>query len=722
MKIFKSILLLLVAVVAMVLPACGEKETVQKEPPRPAPKVEIKVKELSRTEVTFTIKSIGASDYVYLLAKAGDAPADAETFFKNGKIGYLEDGTATITSKDLEGSQEYVLYAATRAINPYTYSEIAKIDLSTSLPYTSTITMERIGQTDFSYHIEMPKGVTKLKQMAVKKNDFEAVRAMLQAYGTVTLATYLKVFGHEITQSGTFTLDKLGKTGQGDDINVHPELEYYILAGEPDADGNIAEDKLQQTLFTTKAFPRSPFTVHQQITSTSTTLTVDLRPDPEIVSYRAHIASRADYEYILREGTPQWKASVVGYWDDKLNIEKGGARHEYTGESQLRMAGLHPETEYVVGVIGYDRDGRECFINEYCITTPPVGPLPEVTISPETPLSNCPWNSKAYRVKVKNTQTLHVGFFPKAALDRKLSEGYSLEELVRNNADPVDAESLADARGEGAIFEINTLTANAPYYFAAYAENDEFVGVAKSEAFTTERQPSYGGETRANMPGRYTAKTTDGFGRTVSFDVTIATGVNDATTAAYDAANRLVCLGFGPANKYPVQMPEQLVAAGKTPSEANLLYGPKWFIEFSENSIFVPTVRDENTRGFSWAMYESGGKPVYFMGFGTRSSGDVIDSSAYQWPVTVSEDGSTITLGGIDSTFGYDFFPGMGKTDSWYSASLVYRCYSALTLTRKPDAAPLRLRPLSVPTKFTILPGIDTNAAARRATANRLSK
>ena len=54
------------------------------------------------------------------------------------------------------------------------------------------------------------------------------------------------------------------------------------------------------------------------------------------------------------------------------------------------------------------------------------------------------------------------------------------------------------------------------------------------------------------MPGNYMARTTDENGDEVTFPVTITTGVNDATTASYASVNRLVALGFGPADKFPM--------------------------------------------------------------------------------------------------------------------------------------------------------------------------
>jgi hypothetical protein len=73
------------------------------------------------------------------------------------------------------------------------------------------------------------------------------------------------------------------------------------------------------------------------------------------------------------------------------------------------------------------------------------------------------------------------------------------------------------------------------------------VGVSVVKDFATVSLPQYDGNgVRAKLPGKYTATTKDLEGKTVTFSVTIATGVNEATEKAYHDMNRLVVLGFAP--------------------------------------------------------------------------------------------------------------------------------------------------------------------------------
>lgn len=84
--------------------------------------------------------------------------------------------------------------------------------------------------------------------------------------------------------------------------------------------------------------------------------------------------------------------------------------------------------------------------------------------------------------------------------------------------------------GEGLVIESDVLTPNTEYEFGVCATNEESVGVSVVKDFATVSLPQYDGNgVRAKLPGKYTATTKDLEGKTVTFSVTIATGVNEAT-------------------------------------------------------------------------------------------------------------------------------------------------------------------------------------------------
>ena len=128
-----------------------------------------------------------------------------------------------------------------------------------------------------------------------------------------------------------------------------------------------------------------------------------------------------------------------------------------------------------------------------------------------------------------------------------------MSDIIKNNGMyATDDQFNGMISSDGVTFETSELQPNTQYVFGVYAVNDEYVSECKTVTFTTDMLPILGGEVRNNMPGHYTASTTDENGAIVTFPVTIKTGVNNATETEYFQANRLVSIGFGPGKQIPL--------------------------------------------------------------------------------------------------------------------------------------------------------------------------
>lgn len=677
-------LLLSVAVLSATY-SCSDDDDVITAPNQEPPTLSVNVSNIQRTQVDFQVTSAGAADYAYVVVEAGqdqDFNPTAEELFTNGTIGQFENGIASVSTLDVEGGKNFVLYIATRRINPYVYSDVKKIDLSTDMPYTDLVTLDRIGTTEFKYHVEFPEGVTSMKHVVVKKTDYEAIKNILAPYGGVTYDSYLKVFGHALTESSDIENDKFVAYGNIDDIHVYTDTEYILMAGVPMDDENIDPDQFQVIEFKTRPAGICPFDIQVSVETTSTTATVSIVPEDGITDYRVLIDKRSEFDYFRREGEAQVRSVVIGNWDDSTNQTP----REHVGSTVINSTGLIPNTDYVVGIVGFDSERHEIAKYIDFRTGEPVGPVPQITITAMPESVTAPWKSAAYNVKLQNAVSAVYGFFLKSQVDAKIAQGVDMSTIIQNNGSTVYGDQLAELlSSEGATFETSDLQANTSYVFGIYAVNDEYVSSAEYVTFTTDMLPQIGGETRTNMPGHYTASTTDVNGNIVTFPVTISTGVDDATTAEYSAANRLVALGFGPESDFPYQSPSDLIAAGKSAQEAATLYGPKWFIEFREDGIVVPKPESLN-----WTMGNFGTSAnSYFWGVGIRpSTGRDIDN-LYDFPVEVSADGNTVTVKGYyNPNISAYYYPSMCTANSaWWYSDVQFRCYSDLVLERNASAS-----------------------------------
>ncbi len=697
---------LLIMVLGLLQFSCSDDNN---EPDSPVPPTaDVDVTEVQRASVSFTIKSSDATDFAYIIAEHdADAPASAEVIFETGTTGILENGSVAVVSNEVEGGKSYVVYAAVRKINPYVYSEISITDFNTDIPYTSMITLNRVGINDFAFHIEKPQGAEKLKELVVRKNDYEAVKAILGALADVTPEMYLDTFGNIITDSFDGDYDKFGANAAGDsyDLHIHSATTFMVMAAVLDENGKVDKDRFQCVEFDTRKADTTPYDLDVDIKTTSTSASVTITPEEGITDYRAIVVTKADFDYSAREGESQVRFLIIGHWDDSTNPQ----RRAYTGQQKLEGNGLIPGTQYMVGIVGFDAEGREILKTIEFITGEPTGPAPTLTVVESTPSDGSSWNSAAYNVKADNAVEIKYGFWLKSQVDEVLDRGSSMEDIIAANGNSCTADQVAAAlSADGLTFEAGNLNPETEYLFGVYARTEEYVTAVEHRVFTTDGMPQVGGDVRKNMPGKYMARTTDENGDEVTFPVTITTGVNDATTASYASVNRLVALGFGPADKFPCLLPSEITA-----DDPDTAYGPKWFIEFTEEGIKVP-----NAGGKSWTMGMIDGAATYMRGFGIRETANGPREMQFDddFEVTVSEDGNVITVKGTfhDIGNGGTCYPAMYTPGSgWFSPDTYhFKSCSDIILTRvETTAAAAGLSPVIMP-ESTVINVLKSNATA----------
>ncbi len=686
-KFFPRFLSAVLLMTGFMLSSCSDDDNASEiiQPPT----VSVKVTSVQRSSVSFSIESADGTDYAYIITEKGaDAPESAEAIFNEGTNGMLDKGTAKISTPEVEGGKEFVIYTAVRKINPYVYSEIVSTEVNTDIPYTDMVTLNKIGFTDFAYHVEMPEGATKVKHLVVRENDYEAVKAILSSIAEVTPELYLETFGLVITESADFAYDKFGKdaNGIGEDVHIHTATTFLIMAAPLNDEGKVIADQFQCVKFDTRRAEESPYDLDVTVSTTSTTATINITPDPEITDYRVVVLIKSEWDYTALEGEQQTRFMIIGHWDDSTNAIK----RAYSGSATIKNVGLIPNSQYVIGIVGFDAEGREKVKRIDFITGEPTGPAPTLTITETTPSVAAPWNTIAYNVKASNAVEVRYGFWTKDGVDRVLGNGNTMEDVILNNGVVCSAAQLdAILSTDGLTFETNDLEPETEYVFAIYARTDEYVATTDYRVFTTEAMPQTGGAVRRNMPGRYIASTTDESGATITFPVTITTGVNDATISEYSSKNRLVALGFGPESKFPYLSPSETTSANPFAD-----YGPKWFIEFyvdenNQEKIKVPNAYDK-----SWNMGLVNNAAAYIKGAGFRETAN--GSVAMNFPsddfdVIVSEDGNTVTVKGTfhdigangGTTYPTMYSPGSG----WFSPDVVhFQAYSDIVLTRQADS------------------------------------
>lgn len=724
-KIFSRLLPAMLLFGATMVSCSDDDKTIAVSYEPPVHKVT--VNDVQRTQTNFTIEAPQGSDYAYIIVEKGDEPVtDAEQLFKTGTVGMLEDGKAEVVSNDIEGAKEYVVYTAVRRINPYVYSEVIATDLSTNIPYTDLITLDKIGLTDVAYHIEMPEGATRVRHLIEKEADFLAIKNIVGSLGEINEQLFTKVFGLTATETSDHYFDKLSVYADDNHSILHTGTAYLAMAGVVGDDGEIIPETFQCIRFETRKADESPYNIDYNVTTTSTQAVVTIVPDPEIVEYRLLVESRSEFDYALSEGEAQMHNLVVGFWDDEMNTPK----RVHTGTIEYKALGLIPNSEYVLGIVGYDAQQREKWIRYDFVTGEPTGPKPTLTVTEAEPEVVAPWSTRAFNVKGTNIAEVRYGFFIKSQIDRLLSNGSSLTNIVFANGDVCSEAALQGILSdEGTIFETDGLQPLTEYMFAVYARSDEYVTTVSTAVFTTDEMPQIGGAVRKNMPGKYIASTTsDEDGTVVTFPVTIATGYDAMTTTEYSNLNRLACFGFGPESSCPFVTPADLVNAGLSMDDAYKYYGPKWFIEFaSDTDIKVPAPDPSYGRNYSWFMgYDTAtSKNRVLWGYGiSNRNGREMNRAGDSFPVEVSADGKTITIkGAYLAAQDLYYYPCMvTPATGWGNPTMHFRCYSELVLTKQEDSNSARMvrHNPSAPRTVTSTVGKASIKAGRTETAAKM--
>ena len=699
----------------------GPQQEEPQEDPVVAPTATVEINALDRTSVTFTISSDSPGDYVWAIVPETEKIASAEELFSNGNSGMFTSAQKVeVTYNELEGGNEYSLYYAVRKINPFVYSELYVEPVSTDFPYEDMITLEKVTTNAVSYHIEKPEGAKAYRHMIVDYNDF----LYFQALVGVTHSSYLSAFGLGDTKSKTFDYEWVQFDGWNNYATyIYSDTKYIILAGESESteiDSQVSDENVRFIEFTTPKAEVCPHKVDIQVSNiTSLTADVAFTPEEGVDRYRAYVMSEADYESFLFEGEEMVRRAVIGAWDDTST--------EYKGAQSFSLSGLHPDSNYYICMVVFDKDMRELYIEKVFTTTEPVGPAPEIAITEVE--TEEPWNSAALNLKLKNTSSALAFIHTKLAVDEVLNapgnEDLTMEVVISTNGIPFSAAEISKATSaDGATLMFSNLSPNTEYVYAITATNSEYVSTSYVHYFKTGAEPVIETTLFDKLKGDYTATITDVDGKPHTFDVTITDGVNDATREAYKAQNILVCLGFDPCG-VEYHSPEDLLKKrwAKTEEEANRNYGPKWFLEIDESdnittykhavasSSFDPVnnveIVDYSADGED-PMASFNNQTLWFKGTFNRYYASkeqwIMQATTLIHNVDFNEETGTITVNPVKHYKSWSArgemiteYPGVSQSKNWYGGSdqkVVFCGNSPLVLKRKAQTAQASITPM----------------------------
>lgn len=652
---------------------CGDDKS-EIPPPSPnAPTLSVEVVEVERTKVSFSLTTDKGVDYAYAILPAdAEAPASAEALFllAEAKSGMFDKTTVAIDDRGVSANNAYTLYAAARTINPFIYSDICSASVDTHFDYKEAITLDAVTRNSYAYHIK-PEAEGQYRHICVRKADYE----WFVAYMGINPAMYVGTFGYYAEEGETYSFEDSYFDERDYPVYIYSGTEYIIIYGMSDPANPANKVLATQTLeFSTVKVDQAPYNIAVSVDHiTSMAAEVKLTPEEGIVRYRVLVNKTAEYDAAWIEGESSVRAMIIG--------DPSSYNGEYDKETVVQASGLDPNTDYTVGVVGFDKENREKVIFKTFVTTEPTGPVPTIAIEPEEVAE--PWHQVSVAVKAQHAVNLWVCLEKKSEYDRVLEQpGVKLSDIIVNNGIELTPEQLAKALADGVLCQSDELNPFTEYIYGFHAVNEEGVSTTETYEFRTEAAPVV--DLRMQLVGDFDATLTDMDGQEHTFRVSVSDGPNDALKTEYEQKNQLAVLGFEPCG-VAYRSPQELLDNGwaATEEEANANYGPKFLLEVKQDNTVATTAVNPNTSELDYLMAKFDGKQLYFMGYSQSGSGR-ISSTPTCFPVEVSEDRNTLTVQAYhDPIFGTDSYPGVYQGDNpWYGGTDLFRGGSEMVLTR----------------------------------------
>lgn len=694
--------LFLPTLAALALGCSDDKKTNEFPPPSEGPALTVKVVSVERTKVSFELTTDQAVDYAYVILPSDQqAPASAEALFADGaKTGMFDRTTVTIDDQSVSGNNAYTLYAAARTINPFVYSQVATASVDTHFDYTEAITLDAVTRNSFTYHIK-PESEGEYRHICCRKSDYD----WLVAYLGINPAMYVGTFGFRSDEEQSFIFEDAYVDESDNPVYIYSGTEYMIIYGMADPTSSYKVLSAETLVFSTVKADEAPYSIGIKVDNvTSIAADVTITPEEGIERYRMMAATTADYDGYWIEGESVVRSAIIGDPSDHSQ--------EYTETKTICVAGLKPDTEYTVGVVGFDREDREKVAFYKFATTQPTGPAPTIAIDPQ-PVEE-PWHEVSLNVKVQHALNMWVCLETKAKYDEVLDQpGFSgtLGDIIHNNGIQLTPEQLQKALTEGILCQSDELNPYTEYMYGFYAVNEELVTTTETYVFRTEAAPTV--DLRMQLVGDYEAAITDLDGQPHTFRVTVSDGPNEALKTEYGLKNQLVMLGFEPCG-IPYRSPQELLDNGwaATEEEANANYGPKIILEVKQDNTVVTGAVNPNTSELDYYMADFNGSRLHFQGYATTETGRVT-SSPVSFPIEVSEDLNTLAIKPYvnDSYQGLlTYYPGVYAGESpWWGGTDRFRGGSEMVLTRVPEsdapAGAVKCRPVgsfSLPSRVSV--------------------
>ncbi len=595
---------------------------------------------------TFEVTTTVAGKLGYTVVAEGyDAPKIDQLYELNS---IDVNDKATITVSNLNDNTNYTLYAVLRSAN----SQSAPKSLKFTTPddgKVNPIVIHSATYDTISFSINIAGSYV-----------FQCIDKAYLEYNNLTPEEYISTTGIGITSKGEITVDWTdGGTYGAYEMRVREDSDYYVIAAIADGQ-TVVGDIFYKTTHTPKR-PVSTAGLTTELTDiTSTSVNIKTVPDSSVVDYYILVRDKAWSDGIIAGYGESMLATLIAY--------PSAGSWNLTGTNEDVWSGLIPNTEYICHILVNDNKGAQALslVPFTTLEATSSAAVVEASLEPAAENGYCTLNLNLYSA---DAASVKFAFNTKADVDDVREKyNYSDSDIAELYGMSLSAEQVEAIRTTGLTLKQEDLFPEVEYVALVSVKNAEKTETMKVISTTTPAKPvpaRVESDLFTSLLGEWEVSySLIQFNyREVSINnakVTIAQGADDASADYYRSHNRLVIQGWpfnvesdGTHSPMPYYSPADLKDASNywanNPQLALRDYGPKVFLEIGEGDVVtMPSSRGEYL--YNWASDGT----FYFFGADLQNE----FTAPASFPVTVSADGNTITIGACQSgaEFGYGIY------------------------------------------------------------------
>ena len=606
--------------------------------------------EIEADKFTFEVKTTVEGTLGYAVVGEGVKAPSIDDMFAANSVEVVNK--LNITVDNLNDKSNYTLYAILRAKEGGVLSAPKNLKFTTPDDGTANpITIKSATVDTIIFTIDIAGSYV---FQCIDKLEVET------AYG-ITIEDYITMPGIGIPASGPIEVEWIngGKYGVYD-MFVRPDSDFYVIAAIAEGQ-EVVGDIFYKTVHTPKLPEANSDVVLELSDITSNSVKIKTTPDSNTVEYVVYVRDRKWSDDIINRYSRTKLADAV-----EASVGVGGWKLTQANEDVWK--GLMPNTEYACHVVFKDAAGNRTLDITHFTTLATSQPAPVVELSLTNPTSDY-HNKLNVNIFSEDAAKVQFAFNTKVAVDEQRNLYNSTDaEIVKEFGMWLTSEQVEAIRTTGLTLVQEDLFPEIEYVALITVLNEENTPTTKVTAKTTKAKAtpkrvesdlftSLLGKWRVSYDlVQYNGKEV----RITGAEVTIAKGADSSTEEYYRSQNRLVIQGWpfnvehdGTHVPLPYMSPTDLKDASNVwknnPGLAMRDYGPKIFFEIAEGDVVtVPSERGEYF--YNWSTDGT----FYFYG----ADFDNEFTAPTTFPVTVSEDGNTITIDKCVSgeEFGYGVY------------------------------------------------------------------